>query len=225
MRTIDALWSFDSAQRNQRIGAYQNAETTLLRSLELFQQIEVINPRYIARTLLSLCWLDVERGSIERLDLIASRLNEAASVCEQSDPPGSDREMAMVEGFGQLIAALQSHESSDWEEARSRYVKAIDAFGRFAFSRSRYVARGKLGLGALILDAEDATSYEQAKDLLKEALETYEATLPSGHMLQVETLLMLQRLYGPSALDDEVKLEEIQEKLDALEDLPPPPLG
>jgi hypothetical protein len=44
-------------------------------------------------------------------------------------------------------------------------------------------------------------------------------------MLQVETLLMLQRLYGPSALDDEVKLEEIQEKLDALEDLPPPPLG
>ncbi|UCF34763.1 MAG: serine/threonine protein kinase, partial [Phycisphaerales bacterium] len=225
IRTTDALWLLDLAQRNQRTGFYQQAETTLLRSLELFQQIGVANPRFIARTLLSLCWLDAERGSIERLDLATSRLNEAVSVYEQSDPPGNDREMAIVEGLGQLIAALQSHESRDWEEAKSHYAQAIDAFGRFASSGSRYVARGNLGLGSAIVDAEDAASYELAEDLLVEALETYEATLPSGHMLQVETLLMLQRLYGPSALDDEVELEEIQERLDALEDFPPPPLG
>jgi serine/threonine protein kinase len=225
IRTIDALWLLDSAQRNQRMGAYEEAEITLLRSLDLFRRIETTNPRYIARTLLSLCWLDAERGSIEKPDLIASRLNEALSIYERSALSGGDREMAMVEGLGHLIAALRSHESNNWAEAKRHYEQANDAFGRFVVSGSRYVARTNLGLGSVILDAEDAASYEQAEHLLKEALKTYEATLPSGHMLRVESLLRLQQLYGPGALDDGAELEEIQEKLDALEDLPAPPLG
>ncbi|MCK6483661.1 MAG: serine/threonine protein kinase [Phycisphaerae bacterium] len=70
------------------------------------------------------------------------------------------------------------------------------------------------GLGAALMDAPDAAShYEEAEELLLNALRFFESAFPPDHRFRLTTIKHLGRLYSPEKMDAAEKLEQIAAQL------------
>jgi tetratricopeptide (TPR) repeat protein len=129
--------------------------------------------------------------------------------------------------FTQL--ARDQHELGRLDKAERTYRSALNYLSNLDPDvHDARTARAMLGLANVLVDRAKAEAanrsndslqneYMEAEDLLKQALEILDNRGGSGANRELrETLLALQRVYGPDAIHDEEALEEVNRRLETM---------
>jgi predicted Ser/Thr protein kinase/tetratricopeptide (TPR) repeat protein len=202
LRKIDALRSLSAAHQAHHHGAFEQAEVSYVKSRRFFEELNEKDHRYVARTLLGLCWLALERGGADALDRAEAFIEDARDAYEPAPastdevdssidtaafsnaypaeaPPPNRVERDTLEGLDLLIAAERQMEQNRWDEAEVSCRQAVETFTRVVPDKDvaltpRYLALTKLRLGSLLLRHGLSETDKEAATLLNEALAIYE---------------------------------------------------
>ncbi|MGD2110185.1 MAG: serine/threonine-protein kinase [Phycisphaerae bacterium] len=106
--------------------------------------------------------------------------------------------------------------------AQKRFTESIAVFreaadlARECHGPTHPVLAISLGqLGFALRDSKDAANYAESERVMLEALGIFDLTLPENHPYTLNTLRGLEKLYAEDAMDNPVKLANVEARLDA----------
>ena len=114
-----------------------------------------------------------------------------------------------------LAGAL--HAQGKLDECISVFREALALAREIHGPKHPWLAMAQGQLGFVLRETGDASNYPESEQLILSALSILEESLPKNHPYILNTLRGLRRLYGEDAMNDPVKLAEIEAQLRATE--------
>jgi len=192
-----------------KLGKYAKAEAELLRAIEGLDR--VFGPEHqvtlsTRNTLASL--MELQKRFDEALSLHRQVLEARRRTLGENHPSVHNS----LHNIGNLYLAKGEPEGCI-KVTREAIAVATAAYG--PKHPARAISLGLLGFA--LRDTGDPANYPESEKAILEALAILESSLPPDHPVKVNTLRGLRRLYAEDAMNDPVKLAEVEARLAALE--------